>query len=192
MKLHIIRHGYTAATEKHLYCGKTDLPLSESGTREIRNLKIHGIYPGAEAFITSGMQRAEMTLDLIYGSVPRTALSGFAEYDFGDFEMRSYEELKEIPEYIDWMLDETGEISCPGGESRLGNSERVMDTFSTLLKNLEKSKPDAALICHGGTISVIMDNLFGGERNFYEWQPSPGRGYTITFEKDNSHTYQTI
>ena len=192
MKLHIIRHGNTEANEKRLYCGRTNLPLSESGIRELRNLKIRGTYPRAEAFITSGMLRAEASLNIIYGDVPRSALAGFAEYNFGEFEMRSYEELKELPEYLDWILDETGEIFCPGGESRNSNFERVMDTFSTLRKSLENSKVDVALICHGGTIAVIMDNLFSGERNFYEWQPSPGRGYTLTFEKDGSYTFHTI
>ena len=31
MKLILIRHGKTAANEKHLYCGASDLPLSGGG-----------------------------------------------------------------------------------------------------------------------------------------------------------------
>ena len=31
MSIYLIRHGKTEANEKHLYCGSTDLPLSEKG-----------------------------------------------------------------------------------------------------------------------------------------------------------------
>lgn len=35
MKLILIRHGKTEANEKHLYCGSTDVSLSESGIKEL-------------------------------------------------------------------------------------------------------------------------------------------------------------
>ena len=38
MKLYLIRHGKTMANEKHLYCGSTNLPLSEKGIEELQNL----------------------------------------------------------------------------------------------------------------------------------------------------------
>jgi len=38
MRLYLIRHGKTAANEQHLYCGSTDLPLSEKGIEELQNL----------------------------------------------------------------------------------------------------------------------------------------------------------
>lgn len=38
MKLYLIRHGKTEANERHLYCGSTDLPLSNAGIRELQGL----------------------------------------------------------------------------------------------------------------------------------------------------------
>ena len=35
----LIRHGKTIANEKRLYCGKTDLSLSNSGVVELKKLK---------------------------------------------------------------------------------------------------------------------------------------------------------
>ena len=39
MIIYLIRHGKTAANEQHLYCGSTDLPLSEEGLAELQALR---------------------------------------------------------------------------------------------------------------------------------------------------------
>ena len=46
-EIYLIRHGSTEANERHLYCGASDLPLSERGRRELEVLK--PLYPAAEA-----------------------------------------------------------------------------------------------------------------------------------------------
>ena len=38
MTIYLIRHGKTSANEKHLYCGSTDLPLSNAGKEELRSV----------------------------------------------------------------------------------------------------------------------------------------------------------
>ena len=55
-KLYLIRHGRTEANEKWLYCGSTDLPLSESGMKLLEN--IHYDVPENCVFMTSGMLRS--------------------------------------------------------------------------------------------------------------------------------------
>ena len=37
MIIYLIRHGKTRANEKHLYCGSTDLSLSDAGKEELRH-----------------------------------------------------------------------------------------------------------------------------------------------------------
>ena len=90
MTIYLIRHGKTEANEKWLYCGSTDLPLSEKGRDEIR--EIHYDIPNVR-FLTSGMKRANETLEILFGDVPYAVDSRFREVDFGIFEMRSYYEL---------------------------------------------------------------------------------------------------
>lgn len=49
---------------------------------------------------------------------------------------------------------------------------------------------DSVIVCHGGTILVIMQALFPEEKKTgYEWQPSPGHGYEIDLA---AHTYRAI
>lgn len=178
MTIHLIRHGKTLANEKKLYCGQTDLPLSEQGAAALLALKAQSIYPvDVDLFFTSGLLRTEETLALLYGSVPREALPRLAEFRFGLFEMKSYEELKEQADYRAWISDETGLIACPQGDCRQDFTKRVLSGYAIL-----REKTGTVLaVCHGGVIVCIMDELFPGIRHFYEWQPEPGRGYSITY-----------
>jgi len=176
-KIHLIRHGKTLANEQKLYCGATDLPLSDAGIAEILDLKNQGLYPKyTDFYFTSGLVRTEQTLDLLYGSVPRVAIPQLAEFNFGSFEMKNYEILKEQDDYQAWITDESGNVSCPGGDNRQNFTIRVLDGLETLV---EKWQGDLFVVCHGGVIVSVMEHLFPNTKNFYEWQPQPGRGYSI-------------
>jgi alpha-ribazole phosphatase len=185
MEIHIIRHGKTLANEKRLYCGQTDLPLSENGAKEIAQLKDRGIYPDSGAYFTSGLLRCEQTLDIIFGGVQREAVPGLAECRFGEFEMKSYEQLRERADYQAWINDETGNFECPGGESRKRFEKRVINAFKQI-------KEPAFVVCHGGAIATIMEYLFPKTKNFYEWQPGPGRGYTLSCVFGKGYEYKKI
>ena len=186
MRIHLIRHGRTAANEKKLYCGKTDLPL----LLDIKDEKGEGIVPAKypqdiDLFFTSGMLRANQTLELIYGPVRSEALPELAEYNFGDFEMKSHNELKNDPAYQAWIADDTGKTPCPGGESREQFKRRVLSGFALLIEKNRKVNTTLT-VCHGGAIVYIMDSLFPDIRHFYEWQPANGGGYTITITEEKN------
>jgi len=192
-QIHFIRHGRTFANEKSLYCGSTDVPLSESGVKEILDFKSKGVYPKAELFITSGMKRTIETFNLIYGDIDFITIKGLKEYDFGDFEMKSYNELKDRPDYQKWITDEIGDVRCPGGESKNEFYKRVDQSIQQILNEIFRRKAGSTMIvCHGGVISVIMDRLFPKERNFYEWHPKYGLGYTLDFSKGTFRGYKDI
>ena len=183
--LHLIRHGKTEANEKRLYCGQTDLPLSEAGRLEIAGFVNEGIYPAdVSRFFTSGLLRAEETLDIIYGPVPRETIADLAEYRFGQFEMHSYEELKDRQDYQAWIMDTTDTVVCPGGESKKLFKERVIAGFLNVAGVCVAAEESALVVCHGGVIACIMDYLWPSTKNFYEWQPPPGRGYSLYLSSD--------
>ena len=180
----LIRHGRTEANQNWLYCGSTDLPLMEEGRRELSDLRSAGGYPAAEGLrrCTSGMLRTEETLELLFGPGESTAIPGFREMDFGAFEMRSYEEMKEEPEYQAWITGDNRVNVCPGGESGEQMEERVLAAW----RELERG-PDSLLVTHGGPIAAIMAYLFPGEgKNRYEWQPKNGRGFLLERETETA------
>lgn len=170
MTIYLIRHGKTVANEKHLYCGSTDLPLSETGKAELQEIQydIKNV-----RFITSGMNRTNETLQLLFGDVPFDADPRFREVDFGIFEMHSYEELKDTPDYQVWLAGDNDVNVPPNGESGEQMKERVLAAFSEI-------REDTCIITHGGVIATIMEYLFPNEnKNIYEWQPKPGCGYAV-------------
>ena len=193
MEIHLIRHGKTLANEQRLYCGQVDLPLSENGAKAIAQLNNQGIYPSAEIFFTSGLLRCEQTLDIICGEVQRKTIPDIAEFKFGLFEMKSYEDLKEHKDYQAWITDETGGYCCPKGESRNQFEKRVIDGFNSISETIRQSGFNSAfVVCHGGTIACIMEYLYPNTQNFYEWQPKPGRGYTLVCVSGRFQIYKKI
>lgn len=185
-EVYLIRHGKTIANEKKLYCGKSDLSLSDIGKKELYNLDIK--YPKCELYFTSGAKRANETLGILFGNVEYIELFDFWEYNFGDFEMKSYEDLKENQLYIDWILDKEGKISCPKGESKEIYKNRIKKEFIKFLNQIKnKNVKKVALICHGGTIGTILEEFYDNAKSFYEHQPSFGEGYKLiikNFEKE--------
>ena len=171
MSIYLIRHGKTEANEQHLYCGSTDLPLSDGGREELLSMRYH-ITP--ERFVTSGMKRTDETLQILFGNVPFSVDARFREVDFGDFEMKSYEMLKDDPVYQTWLTGDNESNIPPNGESGAQMTHRVLEALREI--------PDGtALVTHGGVIAAIMANLFPQEgKHRYQWQPQNGRGYEIS------------
>lgn len=170
MTIYLIRHGKTEANEKRLYCGSTDLPLSEKGREDLRQLR----YPIQNVrFLTSGMKRTEETLELLFGDVPYKTEPRFREVDFGIFEMHSYEELKDVPAYQSWITGDNESNIPPEGESGARMKQRVLAAFSEI-------REDSCIVTHGGVIAAIMEHLFPNEQKTrYDWQPKNGHGYVV-------------
>ena len=175
MRLNVIRHGMTKANESRLYCGFTDLPLSEKGKDGLLSLRNTLVYPKAALYITSGLTRACETMRVLYDRERDLIIEDFKELNFGDFEMKSYNELKDKPEYQNW-IDIGNDAACPNGESRNAFEKRICNGIEKVIRLGAES---AVIVCHGGVIAVMMEKLFPGRRNFYEWQPGYGRGYTF-------------
>ena len=178
MTVYLIRHGKTAANERHLYCGSSDLSLSEAGRAELEGL--HYDIPNVR-FLTSGMKRTNETLQILFGNVPFETEPRFREVNFGIFEMKCYDELKDTPEYQAWLTGDNEANIPPKGESGEQMCRRVLEAFSEI-------REDTCVIAHGGVIAAIMEHLFPEEhKNRYQWQPQNGRGYRIC-----GKTYETI
>ena len=171
MTIYLIRHGKTPANERRLYCGSTDLSLSEKGREELLDIRYD--IPNVR-FRTSGMKRANETMELLFPGIPYDTDPRFREVDFGRFEMHSYQELKDDPEYLAWLTGDNDANVPPGGESGEQMTRRVLEAFSELSE-------DTCIVTHGGVIAAILAHLFPGEgRHRYQWQPKNGCGYRIT------------
>lgn len=188
MILYLIRHGKTEANLKHLYCGATNLLLSEEGRTELemRKQERKEIWQSLRdsqnrdfRFISSGMQRCNETLEILLGITDFEVIPEFREIDFGAFEMHSYEELKDNPVYQEWISGDNQAKRPPCGESGNEMKERVLEAF----EEVAEDGKDAVIVTHGGVIAAILEALFVEEgKNMYQWQPKPGNGYRLAFD----------
>ena len=162
VKINFIRHGKTASNDKHLYISKTDEGLSESGRQEIEM----GNYPPCDLCFTSGYKRSNETSEIIYKKSDIIEIPYFAELDFGDFEGKGYEDLKDNPEYQKW-LDNRGLTATPNGESREDFVKRLCTGFALVLEKAKEAN-EISLIVHGGTIMGLISKYT--ELDYYEIQ----------------------
>lgn len=177
----LIRHGETVANKNWLYCGRSDLPLTEEGEEALRQLRRQGGYPDASALrkITSGMRRTEKTAELLFGGDGWERIPALREIDFGDFELQSYESLKDQPAYQRWLEGDNEKNRCPNGESGEDMKKRVLEAWRQIVADGR----DTVAVTHGGPIAAILEEIFPDSgRSRYDLQPKPGHGWRIRLE----------
>ena len=182
--LTMIRHGRTEGNARRWYYGALDLPLSEQGAQQLREAAACGVYPAydGQLVVTSGLLRTEQTLEILCGSVPHTALPGLREMDFGAFEMKSYSELKDDPDFRRWCAGDNEANRCPGGESANKVTQRALAALAPILAD----GSDTLCVTHGGVIAGVLARWFGGNR--FDWTPQPGCGYCVEAENGAPRT----
>ena len=203
-RIHFIRHGITEGIKNRWFYGWEDLPLIEEGVREISRFKELGVYPelGDADCYTSGMVRADQTLAAIYGDVPFKVIPDLKEMNFGRWECKTFDQLKEMEGFDQWMNNKDGSFRFPDGESSADFIKRACRGLDELtgfhrLKELSHrhSGKDAVsiMVCHGGVIAAAMCYLAGKPQEiFWDWIPAPGRGYTLYFENGDFSRYEDL
>lgn len=179
LKIYLIRHGKTLGNRQGRYIGKTDEGLCDSGIEMLSGRH----YPAVEMVCTSPLKRCTQTAELIYPGQPRQVIEELAECDFGSFENKNYQELKDNSDYQKW-LDSQGTLPFPAGESQAEFRRRCVSGFQKAVAECILNKyQTAALIIHGGTIMAILERYADPHREFYSWQVDNARGYTIALDQ---------
>lgn len=182
MRVYLIRHGETVSNTEGRYMGATDVLLSEKGKADIGQKIREGYYPkrNGQFFYTSALTRTKETLKLIYGEVDFTEDARLNESDFGDFENKTYEELKDCPEYIKWISGDHFSNVCPNGESYVLMKKRVIEAYKEITQRHRNSGKDIVMVLHSGPIVALMEYLHPDiHKNYYEWRLGNGEFYLI-------------
>ncbi len=198
MTLVFIRHGATGANAEHRYLGKTDESLSAEGISELKAYKKQGIYPRIDCLFASPMKRCLETAQILYPAIQPIVIPEWEETDFGQFEYKNYEELKDDPAYQAW-IDSSGMLPFPGGESREAFLIRCESGFVKMREKLcrvsgeadmslktrisemadvtvtEEVSTTVGIIVHGGTIMALLSEHCGND--YYDYQVRNGCGY---------------
>ncbi len=108
----VARHGETAWSLSGQHTGLTDLPLTERGERNAKNLGVRLRGFQFAQVLTSPLQRAKRTCELAgFGDV-MTVDADLVEWNYGDYEGKKSAEIRATRP--GWVVFRDG---CPNGES---------------------------------------------------------------------------
>jgi probable phosphoglycerate mutase len=149
---YLARHGETAWSLSGQHTGLTDLPLTEQGERNARQLseRLRGL-KFARVF-TSPLQRARKTCELSgFGTVAEVD-PDLLEWNYGEYEgLRSAEIHARCP---GWLIFRDG---CPGGES----PAQVADRADRVIKRVRAIGDDVLVFSSGHFLRVLTARWLG-------------------------------
>ncbi len=180
MKLYFIRHLKTKGNYERRYIGRTDESLYEAGKQTLPcDLPMTG------NIFASPMRRCLETVLLWKPDAEPVIVNDLREMDFGDFENKCYEELKDNPDYRSF-IDSNGNGCIPNGENTVNFKRRCCKAFLEIIGLLSESgQSEAWIVCHGGTIMSIMEAFEEKGRSFYDYQVKNGSGYETVYLPEN-------
>lgn len=170
----LLRHGQTQGNLERRYVGSTDLPLCPQGIAALGGRRY-----AADRLFVSPLRRCRETAAILFPGQDQEAVPDLRECAFGDFEMRTYGELKDDAAYRAW-LGSGGQEAPPGGESMPEQRERSVRAFRGLMAACGEGET-AALVVHGGTIMCLLEAL-EATHQFYAWQCPPGGGFRCRWD----------
>ena len=179
-----LRHGATEGNLEHRYIGRTDEPLSRSGRAQLA--RSGG--DKAQLLFTSPMTRCIQTAELLFPGQQPHCIEEWREMDFGQFEGKNYEELKDVAEYQCW-IDSNGTLPFPGGESREEFVARVKCGMNRMIKSVTDAIKASvqietiACVVHGGTIMAVLSEDSG--EDYFSFQCKNGEGYRCIYELED-------
>jgi len=176
MELLLIRHGTTRGNQEKRFIGVTDEPLARSGEELARQTSL----PAVEHVYRSPLRRCAQTAALLWPGVGETVIEELRETDFGPFEGRNHEELKDDPLYLRW-LSQWGTGSAVAGESEKAARARACEGLARLLAHaVANGFERAGVVSHGGTLRNLLWTYGRPAReSYYDWALPNCGGYRV-------------
>ncbi len=156
-RLVLVRHGETTGQSSIRYYGRTDIPLSADGIRQMETAREALRGERFDAVYTSELRRTIAGAQIIAPGTKAVALSDFNEINFGDWEGLTREEIRERhPEdYLVWQASRI-DFCYPNGDTVSAFRERVLQAFRQLLPQMPQR---SLMVVHRGIVSTILGEL---------------------------------
>ncbi len=182
----LMRHGDTVPHAGKIFVGWYDVPLSEKGVEQARELAavLSETKPEAEAVYTSELRRAHAAAEVIAASLglPVRRLPGLNEIRLGSWDGRLIEDIKrEFPaEYErrgrNLMTYKPDDVS----ECFFDLQYRCVSCLRDILAS-DRSR-DILIVSHAGVIKCLYGNLLGRDIEWAFDRCRPAKGEYITVD----------
>lgn len=177
--IYLFRHGLTKGNLNAQYIGHTDLPLTTDSISSLKAIKAHKHYPDVDAVFSSPLKRCTDSAKIMFPKNNILIIDDFIEYNFGEFEGLTAEELKDNNDFKNWLH---GDIyaAAPFGESNAQFSHRICAAFEKVIDGCVKTGTNHfAIVGHAGVLMTILACYGLPEAPMAHWQMDAGYGYKL-------------
>ena len=187
MELILIRHGTTQGNLERRFIGRLDVPLAPQGEELAR--RVGPTLPAVDHIYRSPLRRCEQTAELLWPGTAMTVIDELKETDFGPFEGKNHEELKDDPLYQAWIGQATDShlnyAAMPVGESPEQVTERVSVGLQKLVADaLDWGFDRVGVVSHGGALMGLLTRYGRPVREYYGWMCPNCGGFRMALDPD--------
>lgn len=177
--IYLFRHGLTKGNLNAQYIWHTDLPLTTDSISAIRNIKATEHYPKVSAVFSSPLKRCKDSAAIMFPENNILIIDDFIEYNFGEFEGLTAEELKDNEDFKTWLSGGI-DATTPFGESNAQFAQRICAAFEKVIDGSIKTGTDnIAIVGHAGVLMTILACYGLPEAPMAHWQMDAGYGYKL-------------
>ena len=157
--IYLIRHGMTEYNAQKKYMGYTDEPVIQEKLEDYEVLRTILKKETIDTIYSSDLIRCQQTASYLFSEQSFILDRRLREISFGDWEGKTYEQLKHIPAYCNWLSNWETE-SIPNGEDGMRFRERVMQFLQENILLGDNLGKRFAIVTHGGVIRHIVSALY--------------------------------
>lgn len=177
--IYMFRHGLTKGNLNAQYIGHTDLPLTTDSISSLRSIKAHHHYPRVDAVFSSPLKRCKDSASIMFPDNNILVIDDFIEYNFGEFEGLTAEDLKDNEDFKVWLRGDFN-TAAPFGESNGQFAHRVCAAFEKVVEGCLKTGTETvAIVGHAGVLMTILACYGVPEAPMAHWQMDAGYGFKL-------------
>lgn len=175
--IHLLRAMPSQGALEGRYVGRAQSPLPMGAVAELAEFKREYKYPQGELYCASPAVSCVDTLKILYPQAQPEVVLDLAECDFGDWENKTAEELKDEPGFPEWLM---GQGAPPNGESGQVFFQRVCRGFQLLVQNMmARGVTPVVLVTHAGVMTSILAAFGLPKAAPQDWLCDGGFGYSV-------------
>lgn len=187
--LYIIRHGKPEFRGEKRCIGTTDLPLSEEGREQMREVCERLRHANIRRIFVSPLARTRESAEILSeGMIPITEIPELREIDMGVWENQTFSRIRrDYPEEYEARGRDFAGFRPQGGETFRECQQRA---YLAYRKILAEAEGNVALVAHAGVNRALISFLEGRELsqllsipqpygNIYQWDIGPRLGAVI-------------
>ncbi|MEW5951072.1 MAG: histidine phosphatase family protein [Elusimicrobiota bacterium] len=164
-RVFLIRHGETDWNKMKIFRGSSEVPLNETGRKQVKRLGKYFSNIDLELIYSSPRIRAfDTAFAVSNGKIDIVKEEGFADINRGEWEGLSHKQVKrKWPCLYNKWFSRPQNMKFPKGESIEAVKRRSAKSFDTAVRG----KENIAIVSHHVTLRILLCSILGLESAFF-------------------------